>query len=185
MARDEGISTTVLIVIVLTMIFIGGGSMAMMLLYAEMPNLTGGTTQQTDNSFEIYTSALENEDTNLCHQISDIVLKDDCYKNLGVRLGEKDLCGLITNNVMRNFCMINTGNCATVSGVDKDICLQTEAISTQDSSLCENINDTIININCYIDVALAADDSSHCNALEEAEKELCLSVYAQDSGGIV
>lgn len=188
MARGkERISTTVLIIIVLAVIVAGGGGLAFVLFSAELPGLIseiGEEQAAARREAQLkYEQALDTANPQLCSQVMDVPLRDDCYRKLAIELGEPEVCGGIEDTVIRDFCLRNTRQCEGIeSPIERDSCYNDYALSSLDEGACGMISDSSLRMSCYQELAIEKTDPSICGNLGAEFETTCVFIMANKTG---
>lgn len=114
-------------------------------------------TDREDCYFKVANLTL---DSSICGRITDLLKQDLCYLNIAKVSSNPSYCSPIQNNYRRNSCYSSLiygqsyapSTCANITYSNwKDECYQKIAVSSKNSTLCQNIADQFVRSNCIKD----------------------------------
>lgn len=172
-----------------------------------------------NQDYDLLEEAMKSDDINLCKKISDnlakeecvavidkdttkcpsqIGRKDDCFRRIGIKTNDVNICSLITDSWFKSICYreiaINTNNvelCKSMyNDYDKNECISKIAIRTNNLALCSSLSSTSTYTgdtssyprdNCYKEIAKINNDVDLCLLIDDSLwRVACVEVIAKN-----
>lgn len=129
-----------------------------------------------DKDYCLLDAGLEQNVSAACDAISDENLQMWCYTDVANNIGDARVCDDIDKESTREHCIKNVGIttndeklCAAIQGTAAgDECYRTLAVN--DPSLCIHVLDTDQRNTCYVTVAEANVDYTHCTFIDNDDR---------------
>jgi len=101
--------------------------------------------------------------------------KDSCFSRLANQEEDSAYCLMIESEDLKRICLTYFGDCESLDGGMRDLCLFDLAVSSLDATNCEQITNSTLVDECYSMIAVDANNFTLCyNLVEPVKVDNCM-----------